>query len=561
MRRSTASSLLAVFTLGVILRLSPLTRFLYFGSDFGEYFQISRGLSATGHVSLEYTGWGITYPYFPGMFFPVVGTSFGGLELGGSLSLVIPVLGAFVTVVAFLLTARFLHEDKAALIGAAFLAVAMPQAFVTAHPTPAALAELLVAATLLLFLRLRGDARIWVLLIPLTAALIVTHHLSAYFLLVMLVLATVASSLVAGRVPSRSQAIYLAVLASLTFAYWFVYATTFRVAIITDVNVDPWWLPLAAFPVLVLLLAGAIALRRKSPWRYRPRFPTSRHITLVYGLGFATILVIEAASALFTIPGTAIRITPTTIVVFLPLAALISFAAAGRKPTDFARDGIAPSGWLLALVLSVAGGAVIAPRVLIPYRHMEYIVLVLAPLIGAGFALWSEGALRPRARGAAVAIAALLVVGGALTAIPSTDELAGYEAGIRPSAVDAAFWAGLHVDGLVATDHRLSTVLFGFGGVGATWDRAPLTLLASSFGEARSEMESVAAPSGDRRVDFVAIDRDLLSGVQLLPYEPVNPMPPGARAKFLDSPYIKILDSGFAQVFFVNWGLVGGPSP
>src|SRR3972149_2522268 len=264
MRRSTASSLLGVFPLGVILRLSPLTRFLYFGSDFGEYFQISRGLSATGHVSLEYTGWGITYPYFPGMFFPVVGTSFGGLELGGSLSLVIPVLGAFVTVVAFLLTARFLHEDKAALIAAAFLAVAMPQAFVTAHPTPAALAELLVATTLLLFLRLR-DARTWVLLIPLTAALIVTHHLSAYFLLVMLVLATVASSLVAGRVPSRSQAIYLAVLASLTFAYWFVYATTFRVAISAGFTGRGWSRPSFLCPAPAGSRDRRRALRRKSP--------------------------------------------------------------------------------------------------------------------------------------------------------------------------------------------------------------------------------------------------------------------------------------------------------
>ncbi len=555
MRRSTASCLLAILALAVVLRLSPLTQFLYFGSDFGEYFQISRSLSATGHVSLDYMGWGITYPYFPGMFFPVVGTSFGGLELGGSLSLVVPVLGAFVTVVVFLLTARFLHEDRAALIAAAFLAVAMPQAFVTAHPSPAALAELLVAVTLLLFLRLRRDARTWVLLIPLTAALIVTHHLSAYFLLVMLVLGTVASSLVAGGVPSRSQGIYLAVLASLTFAYWFGYARTFRVAIITDVDVDPWWLPLAAFPVLVILLAVAIALRRRGPWRYRPRFPTFRHLTLVYGLGFATILVIAAASALFTIPGTAIRITPTTIVLFLPLVALISFAAAGRKPTDFARDGIAPNGWLLALVLSVAVGAFIAPRVLIPYRHVEYVVLVLAPLIGAGFAVWSELTLRPRARGAAVAIAALLVAGGALTAVPSTDEVAGYEPGIRPAAVDTAFWAGLHVNGLVATDHRLSTLLFGFGGVGATWDRASLSLLASTFGEARPEMESVASPSGVRRVDFVAIDRDLISGVQLFPWEPVSPMPPAAQAKFLDSPYMKIFDSGFAQIYWVNWGL------
>ena len=71
MRKSTASSLLAIVALALVLRLSPLTRFVYFGSDVGEYLRISRGLFATGHVALPYAGWGVTYPYFPGMFFLV----------------------------------------------------------------------------------------------------------------------------------------------------------------------------------------------------------------------------------------------------------------------------------------------------------------------------------------------------------------------------------------------------------------------------------------------------------------------------------------------------------
>src|SRR2546428_7514405 len=58
MRKSTASSLLAVVALALVLRLSPLTRFVYFGSDVGEYFRISRGLITTGHVVLPYPGWG-----------------------------------------------------------------------------------------------------------------------------------------------------------------------------------------------------------------------------------------------------------------------------------------------------------------------------------------------------------------------------------------------------------------------------------------------------------------------------------------------------------------------
>src|SRR5712691_477191 len=178
MRNSTASSLLAVLALALVLRLSPLTRFVYFGSDIGEYFRISKGLLETGHIALPYTGWGVTYPYFPGMFFLVTGASFGGLELSGSLDLVVPSLGAVIPAIVFLLAVRVLHEDKGALIAAVFVAVAMPHAFQTAHPIPGTVGELLAVSALLLWLRLPRDPRVWVLLLPITLALVATHHLS-----------------------------------------------------------------------------------------------------------------------------------------------------------------------------------------------------------------------------------------------------------------------------------------------------------------------------------------------------------------------------------------------
>ena len=174
MRKSTASSLLAVIVLGLTLRLSPLTRFVYFGSDVGEYYRISRGVLATGQVALPYPGWGATYPYFPGMFFLVAGTSLGGLELSGSPDLVVPALAALIPAIVFLLAARLVHEDRAALLAAALVAVAMPHAFQTAHAIPATVGEFLAVAALFLWLRLPRDPRTWGLLVPLTLALIRT---------------------------------------------------------------------------------------------------------------------------------------------------------------------------------------------------------------------------------------------------------------------------------------------------------------------------------------------------------------------------------------------------
>src|SRR5207249_7847067 len=57
----------------IAVRLSPLWSFLYWGSDTGEYFSILRALVRGDHLSTTYYGWGVTYPYFPGMFFAQAG--------------------------------------------------------------------------------------------------------------------------------------------------------------------------------------------------------------------------------------------------------------------------------------------------------------------------------------------------------------------------------------------------------------------------------------------------------------------------------------------------------
>ena len=563
MRKSTASSLLAVLALALVLRLSPLTRFVYFGSDVGEYFRISKGLLETGHIALPYTGWGVTYPYFPGMFFLVTGASLGGLELSGSLDLVVPSLGALIPAVVFLLAVRVLHEDKAGLIAAAFVAVAMPHVFQTAHPIPGTVGELLAVSALLLWLRLPRDPRTWALLLPITLALVATHHLSAYFLIVMLLIglalrAVVRPAPVAGV---RAQVAYLLVLIGISFGFWFGYAATFRSQILTDVRLEPWWLTLAGFPALVALLGVLVLLRQRFAWRYRPRYPSLRHISIGYAVAFGSAFGVVAFAVAFAIAGTTIRLSTEVLWYFLPLFAFFALSGSGRKHTDFAGAGIETTGWFLALVLSMVFGSFFAPRVLIPYRHIEYAVVVLSVFVGSGFARFLELGDVGRRRVLAAGIVAFFVAGSALSAFPSAGLLANYEEGARPAAIDVSSWMGDNVDGLLATDHRASSLAYGFGGVNATWDTAPLALIADDFATAEDDMLLVRAPGGVARVDYVLVDTDLAAGVQLSPLEPARPLSPAALAKFASAPYQKVFDNGFAQVYFVNWGCPQGSCP
>ncbi len=564
MRKSTAASLVAVLCLSLVLRLSPLARFTYFGSDVGEYFRITQGLVSTGHVSLAYAGWGVTYPYFPGMFFVVAGPVFGGLELSASLDLVVPAIGALVPALVFLIAARILHEDKAAIVAAAVVATVMPHVFPTAHPIPAVVGEFLAVAALLLFLRLPEEPKALALLIPLAPALVVTHHLSAYFLIVILLVGFALQLLVRPAGSARElgpQVGYIAFLAVLTFAFWFGYATTFRDGILSDVTVQPPWLVLAAFPALVATLVVVVLARRRVAWRYRPRYPSFRRVALGYALTLGSTFAIAAYIVLVGIPGTDIRTPPEVLWFFLPFFLFLGFAGAGRAHADFARHGISVSGWLLALILSVVVGATVAPEVIIPYRHVEYFVIVLAVLIGAGLSRVVELGGLERRRLAVAGVASLLVAGNALSAFPPPGLLVNFEEGIRPEALEAPYWAGAHVSGLLATDHRASTLAFGFGDTNATWDTAPLAITASNFTAARADMCADPSPSGVHRVDYVLIDADVVNGVQLSPFDPAQPLSAAARAKYSGPPYQKLFDNGYAQVYFVNWGLAGAPCP
>src|SRR3990172_7082161 len=160
MRTSPPLALLAIVVGAVTIRLSPLVSYLYWGADVGEYFAVLRGLVATGHVSTEYAGWGVTYPYFPGMFF-VQGAlaDLAPLDLTTVVALLVPVLGALAVLPVFLLGARITGEAKVGLFAAAFVAVAMPHAYSTSHTAPSTLGDLLALASVLLFARVPRDPR------------------------------------------------------------------------------------------------------------------------------------------------------------------------------------------------------------------------------------------------------------------------------------------------------------------------------------------------------------------------------------------------------------------
>src|SRR5438094_170419 len=357
------------------------------------------------------------------------------------------------------------------------------------------------------------------------------------------------------RPGAKREVAFASVLLAGTFVYWLGYATTFRESILPDVNVQPWWALLALFPAGLVLLGGIIFARSRIAWRYRPTYPALRRPATAYLAAVGTIFVIGVVSVVIGVPGTTFRVPATGLLYFVPLVLLLSFAASGRRFVDFLADGLQVNGWFVALLGSAVVGIVAAPRVLIPYRHTEYLMIPLAIFAGIGFfRLLDLAGPRGGKRTLALGVCGLLLAANAVAGIPPPSTLAGWREGTIPSAVDPAYWARDHVSGLVVSDHQGSTTVFGFGGINATWDRTRDPFLPEFANVPYAGLSDIPSPSGVKNGTYVWIDRDMEAGVRLTPWETAAPMDPAVIAKFDSAPFIKVFDNGYARLYWIGWG-------
>lgn len=557
MKRWVAASLFGLALVAILLRLFPLVRSPYWGSDFGEYYVLTKGLVERGFVALPYEGWGITYPYFPGLFLFNGAFALAGVPVDAAVVFPTPIVAGLSVLPIFLIAARVTGDDSAALVAAAILAVVMLHVYATSHAIPATLGDFLLLGALLMYVGIRRSPRILVLAVPTALAILVTHHLATYAL----ILAAVGSLLLRAILESgitvravRYELAFLAFLMGSTLGYWLTYGSVL------------WNLILANSPFSAgVLVGGALFLiaivpivmwvRKRSAWRFRPRAPSLRSAAIVTTLAFATSFIIVGIAVVATVPGTAIRLTPFHLIVFVPTFALLALSAAGRRVMDLSREGVDATAWFVVLVLSAAIGAAVAPTVLIPYRHVEYLAIPTAIMAGAGARWLSLGKESSVALVATVGVVGILVASSAVVSVPPPSVMAGFDESTSTNSAVAVLWAREHARGLVAGDHRLSSILFGFAGVDATWDRENRFWHEENVTKALDWMRAVRVRDQILRVDWVVVDDNLRAGVQTSPFDSALPLPPGEEEKFMRPPFHKVFDSGSVQVYFLNWGL------
>jgi hypothetical protein len=586
LRLETALLLGAVALLLVFVALEPFLSYALFGSDTGEYYRLTSDLLTTGTLphGPAYAGWGTSYPDFPGIYL-LAGAGSGalGIDTFSALTVIVPVVAVLSFLPLFLLFRRLYPHDTVALLGAAVASVAMPRLFSIAHPAPLALGDFLCVAALWMLVESRHDLR-WYLPLALTGgALVVTHHLSSYVFAVsslggILLLELWRPGLWSRRFPTRELG-FVAAFLTATFVFWFYGTTSFVGQVLSHGLGNASYIGFAAFEgvglAAVLGTALLIRFRRSSLRPTKPwvRVPSDRSLVRD-AVAIAIVVFGGVAVVLFVpIPGTGQTTSSMAILWFAPILGLGLLCAGSRRALTPARLGPFALTWLGALGLSAGtmlalaavGGAYDQPTLkslaatISAYRHVEYLLIPVGLLVAVCTArLVTRAADRGgrRALFAASVGVVVLVAANAAIVYPPQSDFGGFEEGLTRGDAALWMWVGIAAppNWVVASDHRLSSMIFGFDGNPASWVGGLGLFTGTNWSTAASELRSIGTPdpAHSKPVDLVAVDSVMYGGVALDPASLARPLSSAAIGWFETAPFVPLYENGPEVVYLVD---------
>lgn len=549
-------SLIVIFFTAIFIRLYPLGEYEIWGSDSGEYFRITRGLIDDGFVDTDYDGWGFGYPYFPGMFYLSGSISLlSGIDDLNSMIFFIPIASAFSVLLVFLLARLLFRNSEVGILAGALTAVAMPHVFTTSHPMPGSLGDLFWVLSLLLFIGSYYNKKFIPLLVFSSLALIMTHHLSSYFFFIMALGGLFIAEVLRREGEKNSNYLWAFLVFFLSFLilYWNLMAQPFAENVVGDAFNLPLWVILSGGYVLIFLAYIFIGIRRRLSWDYEPVYPKPKVQAIKYIALLLVLVIILGLITLTSVPGTNIDLNSSTLFLFLPFLALVAFGSVGPAYIRFHKNGMKVYGWMIALFLSIVIGVITSNHVLLPYRHPQYLIVPLGLLMGMGIVMVFRDTsfTSKRLKALSVCVIMVLLVLTAFSAYPPKDIMGGFQEGTTEADMQGVFWAkeNLPPDTTVASDHRMSSMLFGFGDLNATWDAAEGILHGDNYDDLKDEIADLEVPSGTKPINYVLLDDDIKEGAALLQWENARPMSQEARDKFEKWPFVKLYEANGVQIF------------
>ncbi len=439
--------LLAIFFLALFMRLWPLTQYEIWGSDTGEYYYLTNQLTSDGYIETENDGWGFGYPYFPGLFYLSGASHFlTGMDVIWSLTVIIPIAASLSVFVVFLISKMLFKNDAAGLLASAFVAVAMPSVFATSHPMPGSLGDLFLFSSVLFLMASYKNNKFIPLLVLNALALTITHHLSSYFLFIMVFGGLFVAGIIGNKYKREVKLswVFLLLFLSMLALYWIIGAKPFSERVISMAFDLPFWAVISVGFIVLFLLYFIIVIRKRISWRYKPKFP-KQHRTIVFFIVLLCIIFfVVGFLALVKVPGTEVQLTPETVLLFTPFVVLLAFTSVGAGYIKMYKHGMIVFGWIFAMLASLFLAIFTTNRVLLTYRHPQYFMLPLALAVGLGIVMLIDSITNDERlfkKGLSVGLVVALLGLTTLSAYPPTEVMGGFQEGTSEADMQGVVWA------------------------------------------------------------------------------------------------------------------------
>lgn len=558
-RSYVVPALLSILCFSILIRLIPpsVMGFHIWGSDSGEYYTIIDSMVGKGRVPVDYEGWGFAYPFFYG-FEVLVATLklLSGIDILPLMVFVVPALAALLVIPVFFIAREVFRDNRVAILAALFVSVSPSGIFTTSHPMPGALGDLFGLLVFFFYLRLRPGKEFlhtWVGLVLSITCLMMVHHMSSYFVFISLGCYTVLRELFfrPNRWELQRDIPILYFFLVFIIVYWLILVEPFRERIVDNVFGINAWIVMGGALLGLTVVLGLLVLRKKWSWYYLPHYPDITFLKRMMYFMCTLSVLIMLGIAFVGVPGTTVDVDETFLLLAIPLFIMIILSAPGPGFARFYSRGLFIIAWLGAIVISLIVMAATDNKVLLPYRHTQYLLEPLLILSALGLVELYRFIPRGDSFSTKAFITAgivLLSMGVGYSGYPPREVIANFQEGTVYEEMQGVFWVREYredLDGDVASDHRMSSMLFGMGEVGATWDSAYDTIHAHNYTDAREEMKK-------EDISAVFMDDEIRKGVALLQWENAKPVEEEALAKFGEPPFVRVMDSGFVQIYYVR---------
>ncbi|MEM0492885.1 MAG: hypothetical protein QXS02_02870, partial [Candidatus Thermoplasmatota archaeon] len=319
---------LAVITfLAIVIRSWPAWVNPAWGCDFGIYYGLTKSFVETGRLFNDYTGWGVSYQYFP-MLYVVTGMIhwITGLDIIVIMPKVAPIFGGLSVLIFYFIARMILDDERRALIASLFLAVLPFHVYQTSHAAPLTFGHFFMMLSIYFFMRYRQDSKYVIPLIISTVLLIMSHHLTTFFYLLSLIgIVIMENSRSLVWISTIKRDILSIILTSIVaFTYWMAIARDVYVHFMgRGIKVGSYTLGATAtvilFYLVLFLLLFFVWLKRKYRIYRHVEEPTSRSSLIRFSVSFSICLGSMIVFSFVKMPWTNFRFTSISILYSIPL--------------------------------------------------------------------------------------------------------------------------------------------------------------------------------------------------------------------------------------------------